>query len=92
MLPAVFRHRWLQSEYSEKETVMPDVSGDLNVLSEDPLCAAVYLPNLDVPIVPNERHFIRSHFPTPQIETANWSLPVTGEVTKSLNPFVRRPC
>ena len=44
---------------------MPDSSGDLNVLSEDPLCAAVYLPNLDVPIVPNERHFIRSHFPAP---------------------------
>ena len=64
---------------------MPDTSGDLNVLSEDPLCAAVYLPNLDVPVISNERHFIRSHFPAPQIETSTWSLPVTGEVTKFLN-------
>ncbi len=64
---------------------MPDSSDDLNVLSEDPLCAAVYLPNLDVPIVPNERHFIRSHFPAPQIDTANWSLPVTGEVNNPLD-------
>ena len=64
---------------------MPDTSGDLNVLSEDPLCAAVYLPNLDVPVIPNERHFIRSHFTAPQIETSTWSLPVVGEVTKPLD-------
>ena len=60
-------------------------SGDLNVLSEDPLCAGVYLPDLNVPISPNEGHFIRSHFPAPQINSSNWSLPVTGDVTHSLD-------
>ena len=66
---------------------MPDTdsSGDLNVLSEDPLCAAVYLPNLNVPVSPNEGHFIRSHFPAPQIDSSDWSLPVTGNVNTPLN-------
>ena len=64
---------------------MPDSSGDLDVLSEDPLCTAVYLPNLDVPIVPNERHRIRSHCPAPQISIPDWSLPVTGDVNNPLD-------
>ena len=64
---------------------MPDPDGDLNVLSEDPLCAAVYLPNLNVPISPNEGHFIRSHFPAPQINISDWSLTVDGDVDSPLN-------
>jgi len=66
---------------------MPDTdsAGDLNVLSEDPLCAAVFLKNLDVPVLPNEGHFIRSHFPAPQINTADWSLPITGDVNNPLD-------
>ena len=61
---------------------MPDQesNADLNVLSEDPLCAGVFLPNLDVPISPTEGHFIRSHFSAPQINSSDWSLPVTGEI------------
>ena len=62
-----------------------DSSGDLNVLSEDPLCAGVFLSNLDVPVSPTEGHFIRSHFPAPQINSADWSLPVTGDVETPLN-------
>lgn len=64
---------------------MSDHDGDLNVLSEDPLCAAVYLPNLNVPVSPNEGHFIRSHFPAPQINTSDWSLTVEGDVDSPLN-------
>ena len=66
---------------------MPDLesSGDLNVLSEDPLCAGLFLPNLDVPICSNEGHFIRSHFAAPQINPSDWSLPVTGDVNNSLD-------
>ena len=64
---------------------MSDHDGDLNVLSEDPLCAAVYLPNLNVPVSPNEGHFIRSHFPAPQINTSDWSLTVDGDVDSPLN-------
>jgi len=66
---------------------MPDIESfdELNVLSEDPLCAGVFLPNLDVPVSPNEGHFIRSHFPAPQVNSSDWSLPVTGEINNSLN-------
>ena len=64
---------------------MPDPDGNLNVLSEDPLCAAVFLPNLNVPISPNEGHFIRSHFAAPDMSSSGWTLPVTGEVNNSLN-------
>ena len=66
---------------------MPDTdsSGDLNVLSEDPLCAGVYLKDLDVPVSPNEGHFIRSHFPAPQINSSDWSLPITGDIDNPLD-------
>ena len=66
---------------------MPDLepSGELNVLSEDPLCAGLFLPNLDVPISSNEGHFIRSHFAAPQIKPSDWSLAVTGDVNNSLD-------
>ena len=66
---------------------MPDLesSDELNVLSEDPLCAGVFLPNLDVPVSPTEGHFIRSHFAAPQVNPSDWSLPVTGEINNSLN-------
>ena len=64
---------------------MPDPDGNLNVLSEDPLCAAVFLPNLNVPISPNEGHFIRSHFPAPQINASDWSLTVNGHVDSPLD-------
>ncbi|HCP24781.1 MAG: sulfite oxidase [SAR202 cluster bacterium] len=63
---------------------MPDAesasAGKLNVLSEDPLCAGVFLPNTDVPVSPIGGHFIRSHFPAPQIDSSSWSLPISGEV------------
>ena len=66
---------------------MPDQesNADLNVLSEDPLCAGVFLPNLNVPISPTEGHFIRSHLSAPQINSAEWFLPVTGEINNELN-------
>ena len=59
--------------------------GNLNVLSEDPLCAGVFLPDLDATISPTRGHFIRSHFAAPQTDVADWSLMVTGEVENPLN-------
>ena len=61
------------------------LSGDLNVLSEDPLCAGVFLPDLDAPISPVGRHFIRSHFAVPKINFSDWSLLVTGDVESPLD-------
>ena len=60
-------------------------SGNLNVLSEDPLCAGVFLPDLDAPISPVGSHFIRSHFAAPQIDPSDWSLMVTGDVENPLD-------
>ena len=67
---------------------MPDTdfstSGDLNVLSEDLLCAGVFLPDLDVPVSPVGVHPIRSHFAAPQIDSSEWSLPIAGDVENTL--------
>ena len=53
---------------------MPDPAlnsyGDLNVLSPDPLCAALFLPDMDRQVSATEGHFIRSHFPAPQTSSA----------------------
>ncbi|MDA0262610.1 MAG: sulfite oxidase [Chloroflexi bacterium] len=58
---------------------------DLNVLSADPVCAGVFLRDMEAPVSSTEGHFIRSHFPAPQVEAADWSLPVTGDVDNSLD-------
>ncbi len=60
-------------------------SGHVNVLSEDPLCAGVFLPDLELPVSPIGGHFIRSHFAAPQINSSHWSLPVTGDVDNPLD-------
>ena len=59
--------------------------GNLNVLPDDPLCAGVFLPDLDAPVSPIGSHFIRSHFAAPQINFSHWSLLVTGDVESPLN-------
>ena len=68
---------------------MPDPASnsykDLNVLSDDPICAGVFLPDLDVPATPTEGHFIRSHFAAPQISSTDWSLTVSGDVDNPLD-------
>ena len=58
---------------------------DLNVLSSDPICAGVFLPNMDAPVMPTEGHFIRSHFAAPEINATDWTLPVTGHVDNALS-------
>jgi DMSO/TMAO reductase YedYZ molybdopterin-dependent catalytic subunit len=67
---------------------MPDPASnsyrDLNVLLPDPICAGVFLLDMDRPISKTEGHFIRSHFAAPQITADDWSLPISGDVD---NPF-----
>jgi DMSO/TMAO reductase YedYZ molybdopterin-dependent catalytic subunit len=67
---------------------MPDPAsnsyGDLNVLSPDPICAGVFLPDMDRPVSATEGHFIRSHFAAPKLSSSGWALPVTGEVDNPL--------
>ena len=67
---------------------MPDPAshsdGDLNVLSPDPICAGVFLPDMDLPISKTEGHFNRSHYAAPQIAADGWSLPISGDVDNPL--------
>ena len=58
---------------------------DLNVLSPDPICAGVFLPDMDRPVSATEGHFIRSHFTAPKLSSSGWALPVTGELDNPLN-------
>ena len=68
---------------------MPDPASnsycDLNVLSPDPICAGVFLPNLHAEVTPTEGHFIRSHFAAPKIDSSSWTLPITGDVDSPLS-------
>ena len=67
---------------------MPDPAsnsyGDLNVLSQDPICAGVFLPDMNLPISKTEGHFIRIHFAAPEIAAGGWSLPISGDVNNPL--------
>ena len=67
---------------------MPDPASNsyanLNVLSPDPICAGVFLPDMDLQVSATEGHFIRSHFAAPNVPLSGWSLPVTGEVDNAL--------
>ena len=58
--------------------------GDLNVLSQDPICAGVFLPDMNLPISKTEGHFIRSHFAAPEIAAGGWSFPISGDVNNPL--------
>ena len=68
---------------------MPDPASnsysDLNVLSPDPICAGVFLPDMKMTVSTTEGHFIRSHFAAPDMSSSGWSLPVIGEVNNALN-------
>jgi DMSO/TMAO reductase YedYZ molybdopterin-dependent catalytic subunit len=58
------------------------VSGALEIITEEPLCAEVPLSALDTWITPSDRYFIRSHFPVPVLKAENWRLIVEGDVER----------
>ncbi|HEY1421713.1 MAG TPA: sulfite oxidase [Candidatus Dormibacteraeota bacterium] len=61
-------------------------SDDLTVLRAEPLNCETRLSALaDETIVPTERFYIRSHFPTPAPDAAAWRLTVGGKVAVSLS-------
>ncbi|MFI5415297.1 MAG: sulfite oxidase [Candidatus Lutacidiplasmatales archaeon] len=64
-------------------TVSPP--SDLNVVTEEPLCAETSLADLNSWITPTDRFFIRSHFAIPEVDVDTWRLVVDGEVDRPLS-------
>src|ERR1700730_1372896 len=52
------------------------------VRSEDPLNLEMPLEELDGFITPTKSFYVRSHFPIPKIDKAEWRLRIEGEVEK----------
>jgi DMSO/TMAO reductase YedYZ molybdopterin-dependent catalytic subunit len=65
---------------SERE----ELSELLDVVSREPACAEAPPAILDAAITPNDRFFVRNHFPVPTIDLASWRLEITGEVAHPL--------
>lgn len=49
---------------------------------KEPVNLEFPFPTLKSHIIPNNRFFIRTHFPIPKIEAASWELSIEGEVRK----------
>lgn len=62
----------------------PETVRELNVRSQDPLCASASLSYLDDELTPTRRFFIRNHFAIPKLEASTWALSIWGEVEKPL--------
>src|SRR6267143_1692158 len=78
--------RWLQSSDSIVETPGPD----LIVRRADPLNCEVRLSRLaDGDVTPNDRFYIRNHFPVPKIDPECWRLSVHGHVKEPLDLSLR---
>jgi len=59
-------------------------SEGLIVLSQEPLNLEMPFSSLEGFITPNERFYVRCHFPIPQIDRKTWRLKVEGAVSNSL--------
>ena len=64
--------------------VVPQSTGELIVITQEPLCAEAPLSSLDTWVTPTSRFYIRNHFPTPSLDISSWSLTVEGEVERPL--------
>ncbi|MFL6567931.1 MAG: molybdopterin-dependent oxidoreductase, partial [Chthoniobacterales bacterium] len=57
-----------------------EMQSGLITRSEEPLNLEMPFASLRDFVTPNESFYIRSHFPIPQIEKANWRLKIVGAV------------
>jgi len=65
----------------------PEAARELNIRSQDPLCASASLSDLDDELTPTRHFFIRNHFAIPRLDPSSWALSVWGEVER---PFMLR--
>ncbi|MBO3272183.1 sulfite oxidase [Hymenobacter defluvii] len=64
--------------------VGPGTFPGLITREKEPLNLELPFPTLDERLVSNNRFYIRSHFPIPQLTAATWQLRIEGEVRKAL--------
>ena len=57
----------------------------LRLMSDSPLVAGAPPESSERWVTPNDQYFIRNHFSTPTLDTADWSLQVDGAVDRELN-------
>jgi DMSO/TMAO reductase YedYZ molybdopterin-dependent catalytic subunit len=59
-------------------------AGGLIIREKDPLNLEFPFATLDSFITPNEKFYVRNHFPIPELEAKTWKLKVDGAVKKEL--------
>ncbi len=55
---------------------------EVRAAGSDAPCFETPLGGLEEELTPTDRHFVRSHFPVPEIDLARWKLVVDGEVDR----------
>jgi DMSO/TMAO reductase YedYZ molybdopterin-dependent catalytic subunit len=66
-----------------------ELSDSLEVISREPACAETPLGELDAPLTPVDRFFVRNHFPTPLLDPSRWRLSVSGAVERPMELSLR---
>ena len=84
--PAFPWQRWSNSTVESAGADLVLSNPDLVVRCADPLNCEVRLSRLaHVAVTPNDRFYVRNHFPVPAIDADRWQLRVSGHVTDSLD-------
>jgi len=67
-----------------KPSLIEPQAGGLIVREKEPLNLEMPFGSLDSFITPNERFYVRCHFPIPEIDAKKWRLKIEGEVNTPL--------
>ncbi|MCI4362991.1 MAG: sulfite oxidase [Thermoplasmata archaeon] len=62
-----------------------EISELLEVVSREPACAEAPPSTLDAALTPNDRFFVRNHFPVPHLDRSTWRLEIGGKVSRPLS-------
>ncbi|MCI4345149.1 MAG: sulfite oxidase [Thermoplasmata archaeon] len=71
-----------RSTLTDRSSVGGEISELLEVVNREPACAEAPPALLDSAITPNDRFFVRNHFPVPTIDLQKWKLEVGGAVAR----------
>ncbi len=73
-----------QTVFSENAGTHVPRPGGLIVIEKEPVNLEMPFGTVDRFLTPNERFYVRCHFPIPKIDPKKWRLEITGEVNKPL--------
>ena len=71
-----------ESLASRNQSTQPPPSAGMIIREKEPVNLEMPFDTLDGFITPNERFYVRGHFPIPRIDAKAWRLKVEGEVEK----------